>query len=57
MNVLNILPNESIKYAKETQTAEVQDKSSHPLNEDEDPDKHEKSFQEESKKSTCEFCS
>ena len=54
MNVVNILPNESIKYAKETQTTESSNKSSHPLNEDDDlehGDKHDNIFQDDLKKS------
>ena len=50
MNVVNISPNESIKYAKETQTAEAPSKSSQP----DDPDElehAERSFQEDLKKS------
>ena len=55
MNVVNISPNESIKYAKETQTTEVPSKHSHHLNDDDDSDQHaernENSFQEDLKKS------
>lgn len=56
MNVVNISPNESIKYAKETQTAEVPAKSSPPLNDDDDDslehaERKEKNYQEDLRKS------